>query len=756
MRLKGNDPMKRTTKEEVMKAALIWKAEHPYEDYVKKEVEVKLPNGVVVPLGTRLRTLKSNPKYLTKEEKEFFDTLEIRKKLYQTKNEMKQAAEIWKKDHPNETYVDKESKVTLLNGKIIEFGKGLRNIKSHINRLSEKDKIFWSFYDISESPQLSEEKWREAVIIWRKEHPDERSIKKSTKVIISSGKEINLGKKVDNLKYNADKLSEEERSFWEKYNVFENVRPTEEEYQEAAIIWRKEHPNDSSIKTSTKVIISSGKEINLGKRVNNLKYNAAKLSEEERYFWSEYGIFETKEERTEKKRIQYWSVDNSISPKKLTKNNKLEIVKELKVRKAFEEWKEKNPMLAATACDTKVTLPTGKVVNVRSRIINLQTLFKTGKFEMTETEIKRYWTFQRVLHRQCDNSSYQFHQQRSLADLGKEYLYRLYGKEEKVYYIIKCLKEIREKDRTLNNFVKNLKLDDESFSRGMKRLKKESEGQDKKYDFNQSISQFCATYGYKEDSLRKVISLQKVCPYDTLEQLVNRALISDKLTSPSNWIYEKYGRNIEAILEYLHLDASLILREMSQDVMTLEETIASTIFKNNNTSIKYQWVEVPFQYFKTRIDPKLSPCEISKKCSDFSKTYHMNREENILLQNCFVQYISLMQEYRKMEIGLETNEVRRYKQIQIYNFSSDDIEESFFLPLELNREKLIGKGLELYQRRSLLRQYAIDWNLYEEDEKIQLIKKEKMTKEEVSHIETIRTKIDETIENSIKTKRKII
>ena len=86
----------------------------------------------------------------------------------------------------------------------------------------------------------------------------------------------------------------------------------------------------------------------------------------------------------------------------------------------------------------------------------------------------------------------------------------------------------------------------------------------------------------------------------------------------------------------------------------------------------------------------------------------------------------------------------KIEKIRKYHLSSDDIEESFFIPLEIKRQE--GNGQQIYDRKELLRQYTIDWNYYKNEEKKQVIVNENMTEREVRQINRKRKIIDKTIE----------
>ena len=65
-------------------------------------------------------------------------------------------------------------------------------------------------------------------------------------------------------------------------------------YREAAIIWLKNNPNAKTIKLKVKVVLENGKLINLGEKMNYMRTNIDKLTAEQKNFWSNFGLYETR------------------------------------------------------------------------------------------------------------------------------------------------------------------------------------------------------------------------------------------------------------------------------------------------------------------------------------------------------------------------------------------------------------------------------------------------------------------------------
>ena len=74
--------------------------------------------------------------------------------------------------------------------------------------------------------------------------------------------------------------------------------------------------------------------------------------------------------------------------------------------------------------------------------------------------------------------------------------------------------------------------------------------------------------------ISKAVRLHDFCSHDTLEQLINRVITTyqqEGQHAPSTWIYEKYGNLVKHELTYLHLDSNAILKNMSQNVISLKK-----------------------------------------------------------------------------------------------------------------------------------------------------------------------------------------
>jgi len=680
--------MRRVTEEEWREAITIWKELHPEETTIEKDATVKLKSGREVNIGRRIRTIKVHLSKLTEEQKEFWRPF-LAGRI--TEKEYREALELWKELHPGKTEIKKDETVKLESGREVNLGKRIACLKDHFHRLKEEEKEIWyPFTHIIPS----EEEYRQAAEIWKQNHPEKKCIPQNAVVTIPSGKKIQLGTRVAHMKNNIVKLTEEQQKFWaENYNLYESERRnhTAQEWQEARITWRYQNPDAFKINFADKVQISSGEIMDIGIKVANVKRCKDQLPEEEKRIWELYNIFPEQAEH------KYWTQmrrgSYEISKKQLNK----EIIGE-KYKKAYEIWKTEYPDETKVPADLKIEKENGKSISLGYYITRIQ-----QKPHLFSEEEKDYWRFQGVIKTPKRNMNYKFYQQASLKAVLDHYQGIL--SEKKTYWILKCLKDTRKKA------VQDQKIPQE------------------------------------EEKLEQIKRFQVLFPKDTLDQQISRLerMKTDSPTAPSGWIYEKYGSHISTILKYLDLDEINMLREMTDQMISLEEVMQHEVFLSVNTNSRYDWLEVPFQFLLTKTEKEVSLPKLNRITYLFAQKYHLDREEIQVLQDSLHQYNTKMLEFQKLEVGFESDKARKLEKIVDYQLSSDDIEESFFLPLELNGCYITEKNQELYNRKCLLKQYVIDWNFYSDEEKKTLINREKMTREEVYHIEFMRAQIDEAV-----------
>lgn len=559
-----------------------------------------------------------------------------------TKEQVKEALELYKKNHEAAKYVPARTTITLSNGSIVNLGNLLNSIKSGNTEISGelREYIIGLFPNQFENNRktYNEEQIKEALTIYKKKHQESTYIPRKAVVTLKDGTKINLGNlgyiiKRGNINISAD-LSSYILSLFPN-QLKNNARVyKEEQLKEALLIYKNEHQESTYIPQKTVVTLKDGTNIRLGTWGNNIKSEGYNISED----LKEFVI--------------------SLYPKHF-KNNKV--------------YTDENLM----------EIPNSK---------------EEEPLDTYEEEImlkKRHLTI----------------------------------------------------DKVLKKF--NLNIDELNFYLEKIRINKEIDIS-KPIDYRgKTLRSYCLEQGYNYDIVKKAIRLYKFCKHDTFDQLINRVLITSKQdeNTPSTWIYEKYGNLIGQVLIYLGLDSNAILKNMSQNVISLEEAIRHDIFLKEKKNTVTTWLEEPFNYFIARIDNNKSKEENEQDLviyfSDFVKKYNLTQVESKVLQNSITRYINVMREYQIVDVGLETKEGKKIKKITKYNLNAEEIEESFFVPLAFDQGVLLGRQSELYKRRQLLRQYIIDWDYFTDEEKDDL--QSTFTKEELYYINNSREKINETV-----------
>ena len=124
------------------------------------------------------------------------------------------------------------------------------------------------------------------------------------------------------------------------------------------------------------------------------------------------------------------------------------------------------------------------------------------------------------------------------------------------------------------------------------------------------------------------------------------------------------------------------------------------------------------------------------------KEYSLNRTEYEVLINSLFKYIETVNRYHIFDVGFEKDEVKKQEKIREYLLDEEEIEESFYIPLQFDNKVLIGRDSELYGRRMLLKDLVHSWDNYSEDEKINYIRKHGITDEELKFIYSTRDSIN--------------
>ena len=575
--------------------------------------------------------------------------------------------------------------------------------------------------------KFTEEEYQEAAKLWKTLNPNEKSIPFKTKIRISNGKEVTIGSRMYNMRANPEKLTKNQQEFWKDYGLFEENlsnkdKYKEEEYEEAAIIWKKENPELDFIPTNTKIRISNGKEIPVGKKLIRMRQNTNVLTAKQINFWKNYGLLAT----------------NQSNKDKYT---------EEEYQEAAKLWREDYPYLEMIPHKATITIPSGKEIPIGTRMSYIRTHLDS----LTQDE-KQFW-MEYGLFAEGKNKSL-------FKETPLEEYRQLYKSDkEKEKRVIKLVRDIRKKRRlkriqnwTIEKISKELNIDIDTLLKYFCKIskKKVPENIEKESYQGKKLNIFCFEHNYDYKMISSVLRLYELGINDTIEGLVNRQIVEhEKPKNSATWIFEKYGMLIEEIVKKLGIDNKNVLNKMTLYQLRLEDAIGKEIFERGQNGYQHLWLQEVYEYLIEEIDISKNEDEITlqtkKILDDLKNEFEMTNEEVDILQKLFFQYVNIMKEYQIIDVGLETNEQMRIEKIKKHHLEPESIEESFFIPLEFDKNKLLGRKKELYMRRQLLRQYIIDWDYYTDLEKEQIIIQNKFTNEEIAKIEKTRQDINEVI-----------
>lgn len=502
---------------------------------------------------------------------------------------------------------------------------------------------------------------------------------------------------------------------------------TEAQLKEALKIYKEEHKNSDHIPYRAVVTLKDGAKVNLGTRGTYIKTRKKSISPE-----------------LEKEII-------SLFPTQFEDNRRTYL--EEQIREALDIYKRDHKDSDHILRSAAVTLKDGTKVNLGTWGNNVKrgtTRISLGlRKKVLELFPNQFKVIKKSKTGKASTSTFQKY--KDLFD----------GNEEKAKRVVECLKELRERRQSrkkqewnIDNLLQEFDVNLEQLDSYLNRTKPEDRSAPSsplKYH-GETLRSYCIEHGYNYDLISKAVRLHDFCSHDTLEQLINRVITTyqqEGQHAPSTWIYEKYGNLVKHELTYLHLDSNAILKNMSQNVISLEEAIRHDVFLKERKERTNDWLEEPYNYLVEEIDSEKGKEETEKDLVNrfygLVEEYHLDQSEYQVLWNSISRYINTMREYQMLDVGLTTNEEEKIEKIKKYRMEEEDIEESFFVPLSFDKGVLVGRQSELYKRRNELRQYIIDWDYYSEEEKEAW--KSKFNSEELHYINKTRKDIDKTIQS---------
>ena len=795
--------MKEKISEEIYRKAIEkWQALHPEKRYldIKQRETVELEGIGVINLGSLIsirrgiyNAMQQGEKYskykkLT-EEQIVWDTEHGMIWNYEVwqENNYRQAVEKWQALHPEEEYLDVKARETVelegigvINlGSLINTRRGIYNAMQQGTKYGtskdlteeqidwdEKQGMIWNY------EAWQENNYRRAVEKWQALHPEEEylDVKARETVELEGIGVINLGDLVSKRRsiYNAMQQGEkyhrrknltEEQIVWDTKHgmIWDYEAWQENNYRQAIEKWKKQHPEKDNldIKYSETIELEGIGVIALGRLINTRRgiYNAMQQG-------IKYGKFKdlTKEQIAwDTSHGMIWDYDE------WQENN---------YRQAVEKWKKQHP--EKDNLDIKQTetvelegigvITLGSLISVRRGIYNAMQQgekYRTHK-DLTEEQIAWDTAHGMIWDYKKYQEEHQTPSKRSQNTLEK-YTEIFKGDRKKAERVVSCLDSLRNQRRSrkkqiynIDNILKEFDVDQAKLLNQLARVREKG----KEYEpvlmkGDETLRKFCIDNGYNYEVISRAVRLHQLLPYSSLEETMNRVIIDYNhhgQHEPSTWIYEKYGTLVKSILADLNLDSSAILKNMTENVVTLEEAIRHDAFLRCRKESTNAWLEEPYNYLVEELDNTKGQEQAEEDILVMGKIlineYHLTREEFSILVESFGRYANAIRGYQMYDVGLETNEEKRIEKIKTYQMSEEDIEESFFVPLKFEDGVLLGKQSELYQRRNLMRQYIIDWNEYTDDEKIEAIKTNHFSQSEVEEMEKTRKGIDNAISRS--------
>ena len=134
---------------------------------------------------------------------------------------------------------------------------------------------------------VTEEEYREAYLLWKKQKPTEKKVKNGTIVTLENGKKVPLGNRLKQMRLiykemqkkeytlNYTPLTEEQIEYWKNQDVdllsSSKTKFNEQLYRDAYSYWQKTKLSDEILQTSTKVIMEDGTLVNLGRRIEKMR-----------------------------------------------------------------------------------------------------------------------------------------------------------------------------------------------------------------------------------------------------------------------------------------------------------------------------------------------------------------------------------------------------------------------------------------------------------------------------------------------------
>ncbi len=616
-------------------------------------------------------------------------------------------------------------------------------------------------------------KYQLAVLKWKEENPNKRYLDVPVQAIVEVKGYglIKIGTKIKTIRsiyqamqkgkrYGANKeLTEEEIKWYNQHGmIWYNDKFQDEVLKKAILKWKKEHPDKKYLDISRNDVIELDGigPIKIGHKINIIR--------------TTYQAMQKGNKSCSYKNLTSDKIDWLNSQGMIWDYNKHQ---KKMFRKAILQWKKEHPnkkYLDISESDT-IFLEGIGLINIGSKLKTKRNIYqamqKGERFgqcnDLTPEEIE--WLNDQGMI--WDYSKYQENSNKnSEKDINLTSENEDNETQSHIEKILQVLKNRKTNKDDLNFNYDRLKtefgLDDEALKKQFARIKNARYKRDETLSHeDDTLKSFCDLEGYNYEIIANAIKLHTIFPEDSLESIMNRVIIDYKLQSQytiSTWIYEKYGNDIKNILAKLNLSSTKILKDMSEKVLTIEEAISKDIFSRSIYGEKDQaWLENVYNYLIEKFDFKKINDHSTENIYALSmlimEELELTPREKDVVFTAFNKYISTINEYHLYDVGLETDEDVRLQKIIDYGLDDQEVEKSFFKPLEFDQKDLLGRKKEMQKRRQILKMYTTYWDYYNQADKEAIIKQNNFTGLEVNYLNTARKTINKTLE-TVKTMKK--
>lgn len=552
--------------------------------------------------------------------------------------------------------------------------------------------------------KYSQEEYRQAVKLYKEEHPTAESIPADVVVRLRKDHFISLGRYLTYLKRSSYQENKEMKDFVSAFfpKQFKKRRNTykKKEVLEALQIYKEKNRMATFIPVDTKVLLKNGIEFPLGRYCNRIQQGK---SGDKYHLSSE--IVKMFPEQFSSRKIAYTESDILL---------------------AFDLYAQEHPKSFKIPSQAVVTLPNNKLVYLGSFCSNVKSGHTSCSLFLKERiESKFPFQFQRATTGRPSSlyrSLYKHYQQE-------------FKEDKKAQRVARCLEEFlkqrdqKKKDISMDWILEEFAVDKKELFHLFTRIRlNDQKSYPSSISIPKKLSIFCSKNGFSYEKALRVFRLHSFCPNDTLEQLVNRVVTENK-NEISTWIYESYGTSLPAKLRYLSFDSDILLKEMSQKIISLEEALAWDAFQKEKKKEDNNWLEVPFHYFlfeKSKEESSIS----------FFEKLPLEKEECEILKKSILHYERSRKGFQILEVGLISDKEEKIRKIKEYQLSEEDIEESFLTPVSFGENSYL-------MNYPFLRPYILDWNEYNEEEKEEL--RGQFRQDEIDYICDKRSQIDRMI-----------